>query len=62
MTPEELHKKVDDILGLVEDWDRNFLVREVQDSMATHFYKLSDKEVEEEWEFHFGRRNYIEFI
>ena len=60
MTSEERDKKIDDILGLVEDWDRNFLVQEVQDSMSTNLYKLSDREIEEEWKFHFGRRNYIE--
>ena len=52
MTSEERDQKVEDILGLIEDWDRNILVRWIQESMAQSYNNLSDSEIDAEWKFY----------
>ena len=52
MTSEERDQKVEDILGLIEDWDRNTLVRWVQESMSQSYNNLSDSEIDQEWKFY----------
>ena len=52
MTSEERDQKVEDILGLIEDWDRNTLVRWVQESMYQSYNNLSDSEIAQEWKFY----------
>ena len=52
MTSEERDQKVEDILGLIEDWDRNILVRWIQESMAQSYNNLSDSEIDQEWKFY----------
>jgi len=52
MTSEERDQKVEDILGLIEDWDRNTLVRWVQESMYQSYNNLSDSEIDQEWKFY----------
>ena len=49
MTSEEREKKIDDILARVEDWDKNFLVREVQEHWFVELDRMSDSELNEEW-------------
>jgi len=49
MTSEEREKKIDDILARVEDWDKNFLVREVQEYWFVELDRMSDSELNEEW-------------
>ena len=52
MTSEERDQKIEDILGLIEDWDRNTLVRWIQESMAQSYNNLSDSEIDQEWKFY----------
>jgi hypothetical protein len=52
MTSEERDQKVEELLGLVEDWDTNILVRWVQASMAQSYNNLSDSEIDAEWQFY----------
>ena len=52
MTSEERDQKIEDILGLIEDWDRNILVRWIQESMAQSYNNLSDSEIDQEWKFY----------
>ena len=52
MTSEERDQKIEDILGLIEDWDRNTLVRWVQESMSQSYNNLSDSEIDQEWKFY----------
>ena len=52
MTSEERDQKIEDILGLIEDWDRNTLVRWVQESMSQSYNNLSDSEIDAEWQFY----------
>jgi len=52
MTSEERDQKIEDILGLIEDWDRNTLVRWVQESMYQSYNNLSDSEIDQEWKFY----------
>ena len=53
MTSEEREKKIDDILGRVEDWNREFLIEQVQEYWLSELDKMSDAELNEEW-FCFG--------
>ena len=52
MTSEERDQKIEDILGLIEDLDRNTLVRWIQESMAQSYNNLSDSEIDQEWKFY----------
>ena len=52
MTSEERDQKIEDILGLIEDWDRNILVRWVQESMSQSYNNLLDSEIDQEWKFY----------
>jgi len=52
MTSEERDQKIEDILGLIEDWDRNTLVRWVQESIYQSYNNLSDSEIDQEWKFY----------
>jgi len=52
MTSEERDQKIEDILGLIEDWDKNTLVRWVQESIYQSYNNLSDSEIDQEWKFY----------
>ena len=54
---EERKKKIEDILGLVEDWDMRFLIEEVQENWFIQLDRMSDAELNEEWNAWFEGSN-----
>ena len=52
MTSEERDQKVEDILVLIEDWDRNVLICWIKECMTRSYNNLSDSEIDAEWKFY----------
>ena len=57
MTSEERENKIDEILKLVEDWPIEFLIEQVQENWLPYLDKLSDHELDVEYEGHFEGRD-----
>ena len=49
MTFEEREKKINYIIARVEDWDREFLIEQVQENWFIELDRMSDPELNEEW-------------
>ena len=57
MTSEARENKIDEILKLVEDWPIEFLIEQVQENWLPYLDKLSDHELDVEYEGHFEGRD-----
>ena len=57
MTSEERENKIDEILKLVEDWPIEFLIEKVDEILLPYLDKLSDHELDVEYEGHFEGRD-----
>ena len=62
MTSEERDQKIEDILGLIKDWDRNVLIRWIQECMTRSYNNLSDSEIDAEWKFYLEDINYYKEV
>ena len=60
MTSEEREKKIDDVLGRVEDWNREFLIEQVKEYWFIELDRMSDPELNEEWNLCFEGRDWRE--
>ena len=49
MTFEERENKTNFIIARVEDWDREFLIEQVQEYWLSELDRMSDAELNEEW-------------